>query len=117
MITTVLAALLANQAMTDQTLKRIEEKLDRLAAQSFENPLRAGLRMLGDASPEWRTTAERDRLLREAHYRFVDATAAAPDRVARAYADWHVELEWLLSRSTQDCWSALERARQDAFAR
>lgn len=114
-VTAVLSALMADRAATDRTLQRIEEKLDRAAAKTFDNPLRAGLRLLDDAQPHWRSPADRDRMLHDARNKFIDAVVAAPDSMSTALAEWHVALAWTLSRSVPDATAALERARHAVF--
>lgn len=111
----VISVLLSQQHETNVTLRRIEEKVDRLALQSYEGPLRAGMRFLADAQPEWREWPERKKYLDDARGRFFDAAAVAPDPLSAAIAEWHVAIAWLLSGSLPDSLFALERARDMAF--
>ena len=58
---------------------------------------------------------ERERLLREATNRFVDATAAAYDYLAALSAFWYLALTWLLLGSSKDCRLCLTKAADTGF--
>jgi hypothetical protein len=77
--TAVLQAVLADQAMTQQVLARIEERLERIERQPYENSLRDALSRLEAAAAPWRAPADREMLLWNAHSKLSEACAAAPD--------------------------------------
>ena len=114
-VSAVLSEMLKHQATTDETLRRIEQKIDRLAVLDFERSLTAGLRFIEEAQPTWRKWPDRKQQLGQARSYFIEASAAAPDDFSRAIADWYLGLAWLLGRSPRDSALALARARDDAF--
>jgi hypothetical protein len=118
------ALLLSQQAVNDATLRRVEQKIDRLALQHFEHALSSGQRLLAEAQPPHRERSDRERLLADARLRFSDAVAAAPDAAARAMVEWQLALVWLCAGSPTDCHRLLgsavrtcwEELRQAAYA-
>src|SRR5262245_13629313 len=114
-VSSVLAAVLSQQGAAQQTLDRIESKIDRLARQPYESKLRAGLRSFNDAQPAHRSPEERGRLITRARDLFVDAESAAPDLATRAFAEWHIAMAWLVGGSLPDALSSLLLAREHAF--
>jgi hypothetical protein len=101
--TAVLRALLAERATTNETLERVEAKIESLRRDQFELPFKTGLGFLEQAQPPWREEEERKLLLADARRSFVQAAAAAPDDDASLLAEWYLALTWLLSRSPEDC--------------
>jgi hypothetical protein len=114
--TAVLDALLAERASTNETLERIEAKLDSLRRDQFELPFKTGLSFLEQAQPPWREEEDRKLLLADARRSFVQAAAAAPDDHAALLADWYLALTWLLARSPEDCRRHLRVAAERGFA-
>ena len=106
----LLGVLVAQQSRTNETLGRIEAKVDRIAVQDHENALRRGFALLESAQRSWRAAPDRRRLLHEAQMAFVEAASAAPDDLARARSHIPVGITWLLMGSANDMRGELDAA-------
>jgi len=115
--TALLKGLLSREAAVDETLARIESKLDQLAQQNFRRDFKSGLYLLNAASregpgPGW------DRDLQQARLDFVKALQATETQerplMARAIVNWHLAVTYLLMDSLSECRLALLEARDDA---
>lgn len=115
-VSNVLSALLAESDQTSAALSRIEAKLEDLSLQAFRNSFGAAMKLMQEATPEWRDAGDRERLIAEARSRLIDALATEPDPLARAMVEWYLGVAWLLSGSTKDCERTMRAAAGNGFA-
>jgi hypothetical protein len=109
----VLRALVAQEsavAAVQETLDRLDRKVDRALLQDYEHSLGTALRTLGDAASYRRTADQRMRGLDEARHDLHRAYAAAPDLVARVEVQELISTTWLLAQSPHDALNALQDA-------
>jgi hypothetical protein len=108
--TTLLQAVVAAQAQTNESLAKIEAKLDAIRVAPFTSAMAAGQRLLQDAAPAHRTVQHRCQLLSEARTQFAIAVGSAPTPIAAAQAEVFYGLTWLGDRSVEDAIEAQSRA-------
>jgi hypothetical protein len=97
----------------EQTLSRIEQKVDHLVQQQFWVPFKTALDALRYAQlTRWEDRAGR---LRQAQSEFQRAAAGAPDPFSKALAEWYLAMCFLVDREPLACLTALESARNNAF--
>lgn len=112
-VESVLRALLAQEsaaATAQETLDRLERKIDQALLQDYEHSLGAALRTLASAASSRRTTEQRMHGLDQARHDLNRAYPAAPDAVARSEVQELVAVTWVLSQSAHDALDALREA-------
>ncbi|WP_141743780.1 hypothetical protein [Streptomyces agglomeratus] len=98
----------------EQQLGRIEQQLSVQPANRYEEYMAAGRRQLRDLHPEWRTSRERDDIIRDARTQFVNAVGVAEvqkDIRRQTMAEIAVAGCWLWVPSLPDVEHTLRTAR------
>lgn len=109
-VSLLLDAMVKGANKTSETLGRIEEKVDALAQQRYFAAMVAGRRLLQDASPEWRSPADRAQMLADARNEFARAIGSTESIREQAAAEVLYGLTWLASGSPRDTLASLQRA-------